>query len=188
MAHRRKIRAERTGSGARQVRRLPSDINGAAAIEFALTIGFLSIALLNTVDVAQYYYARTEVENAAQMAAQSAWKACDTTQLPATTNCPNLQTAVSTGAHATPLGASVVVQSGSPSEAYYCVNTHGVLTNVGGVSSKPADCSAVGSAADQPGDYVKVQTSYVYHPIFTGISVGSLLPATITSTSTMRLQ
>ncbi len=182
-----KIWTERSYSGWRQWRRLLSDIEGAAAIEFGLMIGLLSIALLNMVDVAQYYYARTAVENATQMATQSAWKTCDPTKLPATTNCPAFQTAVSTGAHSTTLGAAVVVQQGSPSEAYYCVDTNGVLTRVSNVSSKPADCSAWGSA-DQPADYIKVQTSYIYHPIFTGVSIGSLLPSAITSTSMMRMQ
>ncbi len=186
MARRRTI-ATRWRPG-RSWRRLASDVGGAAVVEFALVISMLSIALLNTVDVARYYYARSEVENATQMGTQSAWKTCDTTKLPATTNCPGFQTAVSTGVQSTSLGTAVALQTGSPSEGFYCVATSGALTRVSGVSSKPADCSSVGSASDQPADYVQVQTSYAYHPIFTGLSIGSLMPSTITSTSMMRMQ
>jgi hypothetical protein len=42
-------------------------------------------------------------------------------------------------------------------------------------------------ASLQPGDYIKVQTTFTYTPLFKGITVGSLLPTKITSTTYMRL-
>ena len=58
---------------------------GTAAIEFALVVGLLSYGLLNGTDMARYFFMRTAVENATQMAAQVGWKTCDSSNLPATT-------------------------------------------------------------------------------------------------------
>ena len=150
--------------------------------------GVLLIALFNAVDVARYYYLRMEVENATQMAAQAGWKTCDVAHLPATTNCSGFSSAVTASVQSSSLSSSVALASGYPSEGWYCVNSTGSLVYVNDVGSKPANCSSVGNASGQPGDYVKVKTTYAYVPIFGSISIGSTLPSPITSTTFMRLQ
>jgi Flp pilus assembly protein TadG len=166
---------------------LGSDRRGAAAVEFALVGSLISVAMLNVTDVSVYIYQRMQVEYAAEMAAQAAWKTCDLTQLPATTNCSGLNNALQNAVAGTSLGARVALQSGSPSEGYYCVNSSNALQYVSSVSSKPADCSAAGSPGVQPGDYITVQTTFPYAPMFPGITVTGTFPTPITKTSWMRL-
>jgi hypothetical protein len=92
-----------------------------------------------------------------------------------------------TAMHSTSLGAGVTLVSGSPSEGYYCVNSSNALQYVSDVSSKPADCTAAGMPALQPGDYIQVQTTFTYQPIFARLSVTSAFPSPITRTAIMRL-
>ena len=172
----------------RRLNRAASDVRGVAAIEFSLIAVLLVVALLNTVDVARYFYMTMEVQNAAQIAGQAAWKTCDVSHLPATTNCPGLNHAITGAIQASSLGSGVTLANGSPSEGYYCVNRSGSLVYVSSVSSKPSNCSSVGSASDQPGDYIQVQVSYAYAPLFPGVSVGGTLTTPVTSTALMRLQ
>ncbi len=178
-------RSRRRGKG---LLSLASDVEGLALTEFALVVGAVSVALLSTVDVARYYHAKSEVENATQMAVQLAWKSCDATKVPVTTSCPAFMTSINAGLRSTSLGSNVILKPNFPSEGYYCLNAAGGLQLVSDISSRPADCSSVGSASTVPVDYVQVQTSYVYRPLFSGISVGSLLPTTITSSSMMRME
>ena len=170
-------------------RSLKEDIGGLAAIEFALIVSILSFATLNITDFAFYYFDQMQVNNAAQMAAQAAWNTCDLSHVPATSKCANLNSAVSTAMQSTSLGTSVALQSGSPSEGFYCVSSSGVLQFVGSVSNaEPANCSAAGEAGYSPGDWIEVQTTYTWTPIFPGLTVASTLPHTMTSTAWMRLQ
>ena len=164
-----------------------SDRRGVAAIEFGLFVIFLSLGLANVADVSMYIYQRMQVENATQVAAQAAWKTCDLSQLPATTSCPGLATAVQTAVQSTSLGTSVSLISGSPSEGYYCVNSSNALQYVSDVSSKPADCTAAGMPSLQPGDYIQVQTTFSYAPLFPGLSVASTFATPINRTAIMRL-
>ncbi len=165
------------------------DRHGTAAIEFAFFVGFLSVATLNVAEISVYIFQRMQVANATQMGAQAAWKTCDTSQLlPATTNCAGLTTAVTNSVQSTPLGSRVQLQSGYPSEGYYCVTAQNVLQYVSSVDSKPADCSAVGNAAAQPADYITIQTTFNYAPMFHGLTVGGLFSTTIQQTTIMRLQ
>jgi len=167
---------------------LQGDNSGVAAVEFAFFALFLSVALLNVVDIATYTYQRMQVENAAEMGAQAVFAACDLTKVPATTNCSGLNTTITNASQSTSLGNRVTLASGYPTEGWYCVNTSGSLQYVSPVSSKPADCSAAGMPTLQPGDYINVRVTFTYVPVFSGITVASLLPATITKSSTMRLQ
>ena len=130
-----------------------------------------------------------EVENATEVAAQAAWKACNIpTLLPATSNCDAFRQAVTNAVQSTSLGVRVTFQANSPSEGYYCVNSSNALQFVGAVSSKqPADCSAAGMPNLKPGDYVQIQTTFVYTPLFKGITIGGLLPTPIISSAMMRL-
>ena len=172
--------------GAR-TRAIWTDQRGVAAIEFGFFGIFLAAALANVTDVSIYVYQRMQVENATQVAAQAAWKACDLPQLPATVNCPGLATAVANALKSTSLGTRVSLISGSPTEGYYCVSSSNSLQYVSDVSSKPADCTAAGMPSLRPGDYILVQTTFSYAPLFPGLSVASLFPTPINRTAFMRL-
>jgi hypothetical protein len=128
-----------------------------------------------------------QVEYATQAGAQAAWHTCNTNQLPATNNCSGLDTAVQNAVKSTSLGTRVTLQSGSPSEGYYCVNSSGSLQYMSDVNSKPADCSAAGSAGVQPGDYILISTTFAYSPMFPGITVTGAFTTPILRTALMRL-
>ncbi len=172
--------------GAR-TRAIWSDQRGVAAIEFGLFGIILAFALVNVTDISIYIYQRMQAENATEIAAQAAWKACDLPKLPATINCPGLTTAMQNALTSTSLGTRVSLISGSPSEGYYCVNSSNALQYVSDVSSKPADCTAAGMPSLQPGDYIQVQTTFTYAPIFPGLSVASTFATPINRTAIMRL-
>jgi Flp pilus assembly protein TadG len=162
------------------------DKRGAAAIEFGILAAFLSFALANVADVSIYIYQRMQVENATQVAAQAALKTCST-KLPATTNCSALLTAMQNALQSTSLGTSVAFVTGSPTEGYYCINSSNALQYVSDVSSKPVDCTAAGTPALQPGDYIQVQTTFPYASLFPGLSIASSFPTPINRTAMMRL-
>jgi Flp pilus assembly protein TadG len=172
-----------------KVAAIRSDQRGVSAIEFSFFAGLLSLGLLNTADVSIYIYQRMELENATQMGAQAAWKTCDpnNNQLPATTKCLGLTTAVTKAVQSTSLGTKVSLQAGSPAEGYYCVNSSNALQYVSAVTSKPADCTAAGMPSLQPSDYIKIQTTFAYAPLFGGITVAKLFETPITKTAMMRL-
>jgi Flp pilus assembly protein TadG len=163
------------------------DRRGTAAIEFAFFASFLSVATLNVAEVSVYMFQRMQVDNATQMAAQAAWKTCDTSHLPATTNCSGLTTALQNSVQSTALGARVQLQSGSPAEGYYCLNASNQLQYMADVNNKPTDCSAVGGAGVQAADYIQIQTTFTYTPMFSGLTVGGLFGTTIQRTTIMRL-
>ena len=164
------------------------DSRGVAAVEFAIIASALGVVVLNVADVSAFLFDRLEVENATQMGAQAAYATCPLANLPATVNCTGLNTAITAAVQATSLGTAATLVSGYPTEAYYCVNSSGVLTSVGAVTSaKPGDCSAVSSSSTKPGDYLLVQVTYTYSPMFGTASVASLLPTTITNTAWVRL-
>jgi len=161
---------------------------GAAAVEFALVLALLTVPLLSVIDFGIWIYQAMELGNAAQIAAQAAWATCSqSAQLPATINCPTLAGAVTAAAQSTTLGSNVAVTS--TTENYYCVSSAtGQLVVVGSFpGNKPADCSAVGSAVDEPGDYIAITASYTYTPLFAAIAVASVLATPITETAWMRL-
>jgi Flp pilus assembly protein TadG len=193
MKHGQPARVRRPSPGklalkfAQRTRAIWGDQRGVAAIEFGFFAIFLSLALVNVTDVTIYIYQRMQAENATQVAVQAAWKTCDLSQLPATTNCPGLATAIQSAIQSTSLGTRVSLISGSPSEGYYCVNSSNGLQYVGDVSSKPADCTAAGMPSLQPGDYIQVQTTFPYVPLFPGLSVASTFATPINRTAFMRL-
>jgi len=163
-----------------------ADQRGVAAIEFGIFSILLFASLANVTDVSIYIYQRMEVENATEIAAQTALKTC-ATSLPATTKCANLLNAVQTALYSTSLGTAVTLQNNSPTEGYYCINTSNALQYVSDVSSKPADCTAAGTPALQPGDYITIQTTFTYQPLFARLSVAAVFPSPITRTAIMRL-
>lgn len=165
------------------------DRRGVAAIEFAVGGMFLTLGVLNAVDMGFYQFKRMEVENAAQAAAQAAWKTCNdpTSMLPATQKCAGLNNAINAAIQTTSLGTSVSVTSGYPTEGYYCVNSAGALQSVGSLSNKPANCSSVGNASASPGDYIQVAVTYNYAPMFPVSIMSAWGVTTISMTSWMRL-
>jgi Flp pilus assembly pilin Flp len=166
------------------------DERGAAAIEFAAAAMLLVVGVLNGVDFGYYMYQRMEVENAAQVGAQVTWKTCydSSSMLPATTNCGGLTDTIKSAIQNTSLGSKVSLVSGYPEEGYYCIDVTGMLKSVGSLTSRPTDCSAVGDATTQPGDYVQVAVTFPYAPLFPGLSVmGAWGLTSITGTSWVRL-
>ena len=167
--------------------RMRRDVRGVAAIEFAFLVSILSLVMVNVADVAIYIFERMEVENAADLGAMIVLKNCDTQHVPATTLCSGLNAAVTSAVQSTSLGNQVTLQGGAPTEGYYCVNSSNALQYVSDVNSKPADCIAAGSPLLTPGDYIKVQVTYTYAPLFGHLSVGSAFTTPITKTALMRI-
>ncbi|UVF18490.1 pilus assembly protein [Microvirga terrae] len=167
------------------------DHRGVAGIEFALVAGVLCILLLNGIEVARYAYIVMQVQNAAQIGAQSAWKACDPTkELPATTQCASLIDTVATAVTSTTLGTSVKLRDNSPTEAYYCLNNANALIPDAGIplANKPTDCNTIpGARAGKPGDYIRIDVTYQYKPLFLDFTVGRLFAPTISKSTFMRL-
>jgi Flp pilus assembly protein TadG len=169
--------------------KLRNDKRGVAAVEFALSVTVLIFCLLNAVDTGYYAYNLMEVENAAQVGAQAAWKTCSrSSMLPATVNCAGLTSAIMTAIQSTSLGSSVTLASNYPQEGYYCANSSSQLVSVGNLSNKPTDCSSVGSASTSPGDYIHVQVMFNFEPLFPGVTIVSKMGiSTINKESWMRL-
>ena len=172
-----------------ELKALGEDESGMVLVEFAFVSLALLYMLMNGLEVARWYYQRTEVSHAIHSASQAVLRSCDPTkQLPATTNCPNFNTYVAEGLASTALGNSIVLTSGFPTEAYYCLNSSKTLQQVGTTASaRPSDCTAVGDSTHRPGDYVQIQASYTFSPLFTGLTAGSLMPTNMTSTGFIRL-
>ncbi len=168
---------------------LTADHRGVSSIEFSLFVGMVSFGMLNVVDVSRYIYQKMEVENATQMGAQAIWKTCDPSKgyLPATTSCPGLTNIITSAVQSTSLGSNVSLQTGTPTEGYYCVNGSGALQYMSDVSSPPTDCSNAGMPGVQPGDYIQVATAFSYTPLFKGVTVTGTLPTQITKTAMIRL-
>jgi hypothetical protein len=131
-----------------------------------------------------------QVADAAQIGAQTAWQTCNSASLlPATQNCSGLSAAITTAIQSTALGSRVSLSPGHPAEGYYCVSASGALQSVGSLSNKPSDCSAVGSASTSPGDYVQINVTASYAPLFPGLTVvGNWGVTSLSAVSWMRLQ
>ena len=148
----------------RKLEPLAHDEKGVVLVEFAFVSLALLYMLMNGLEVARWYYQRTEVSHAVHSASQTVLMSCDPQkQLPATTNCPNFNTYVSEGLWSTALGKSVALDSSYPTEAYYCLDSSKALVQVGTTTGgRPTDCSAVGDSTHKPGDYVWIKASYTF--------------------------
>src|ERR1700739_1473504 len=98
------------------LRRYRTDRRGAAAAEFALILTLLTFPFLNVIDFGIYAWDRMQLDNAAQVAVQTAWATCSTpANLPATpnsyANCTALPAAVTAAVHSTSLGTNVSATS-----------------------------------------------------------------------------
>lgn len=169
------------------MRDLASDTRGVASIEFALAATLIITAALNAADLGSYVYSSMQVENAAQMAVQTALRACTAAQLPVIVACPGFADSLAAAMAANSLGAAVVIDGGQPVEAYFCVDAKNQLVEVGAIGSRPATCIAAGNAAGVPGDFIAITVSYTYAPLVPGASVAQLLPTTIRRSAIMRV-
>lgn len=174
-------------SARRFLGRLRADERGVAAVEMSLVTGVFALAMLNAVEVGRYAYVLMEAGQATQAGAEAAYVTCDSNHLPATVNCPSLDSAVTTAIQSTSLGAHVTV-NGAITEGYYCLNGSGALVYASDVNHKPADCSAYGEAALSPALYLQVPTTYTFTPMFSTFTMGSSLPHTIQKTAWMRME
>jgi len=165
--------------------------HGAAALEFALVVGLMTLPALNIVDLAAYAFDEMQTHNAAEMAAEAAYNDCGTTNyLPALSNCTasnsqfkiTFSQAVTSGLKETTLGNAVSLNGAA--EGYYCSTTSNTLV---AVTSTTQTCSGYADPSATPGDYVLVTAQYHYTPVFQGMTVTSLLPATITKTVWIRM-
>ena len=91
-------------------------------------------------------------------------------------------------AQSTALGNQVTIATGSPTEGFYCLNDAGALQHIANASlNPPADCSSTGLPGQQPGDYIRVTTSFCHAPLFPGVTAAGVFPTPIMKTSMMRL-
>jgi Flp pilus assembly protein TadG len=165
-------------------RRYARDRKGAAAVEFALVLTLLIVPILNVMDFGLYAWDRIQVDNAAQIGAQAGRAACTYSFQPATINCPTLSTAVQTAVQSTSLGTRV---TSTTAEHYVCY-VAGLKIVADPPATPPTDCSSSGgSNTEKPGDYILVTTSYTYAPIFSAVSIASVLSTPITSISWIRI-
>jgi len=167
---------------------LCQDRRGAATVEFALIFGVLVVVMLNGIEIARWYNSKMELDNASEMAVQAVTKSCDSTHLPATTACPTFNSVISTALASTTLGSLVVQGSGSPADSYYCLNASGALVFLSSVATPQTSCAAAGNASLMPSEYVTIQASYSYVPIFAAVTIGRLLPSSLKSFAMVRLK
>lgn len=173
-------------------RRYLQEARGAAAAEFVLWLAVVIVPILSVVDLGVFAFQRMQLDLAGQAAVQAAWHVCDDgTKLPATTKCAGLSDAILVAAQSTSLGDGVTVDSGSPVEGYFCANGSNTLTQIGStwtVGETPPDSRpACAGSATPAGDYIQVTVKYTYVPVFTGVSIASLLAGEKTRTAWMRL-
>lgn len=169
-----------------RLRRLRGDQRGVAAAEMALIASVFAFAVLNAAEIARYAHVLMEAGQATQAGAQAAYVACDSQHVPATTNCSDLTTAVTTAIQGTSLGSAVTL--GQITEGYYCLDNSNKLVLAGDVSSKPSDCSAYGNSSLAPVLYLQVGTTYAFTPMFGDFSIGKTFPKQVTKTAWMRMQ
>lgn len=169
-------------------RKLIEDSSGLATIEFAIATTVLVLGLLNGLEVARWSFQRMEIRNAVHVAAHAAWNACDTKHLPAKTNCSGLSSAITAAVNSTSLGAPTT--GPTTTEGYYCLTSAGALKKEADyTATKPTNCSAESDSSHTPGDYLVVTASYTYSPMFgASLTVGHLMPTTLSATSMIRLQ
>lgn len=172
-----------------RLRRYFREESGAAAAEMALILPGIAFVLLNVVDLSSYIWSRMQVDLAAHEAVGAARVLCyDPADLPATTNCTNLDITMASAAQTTSLGSNVSIAG--TAEAYFCADDTGNLVSVAAVDgSPPADCSAVvADSSSAPGLYISTNATYGFSPIFPGASIAALMPATITRNAWLRLK
>lgn len=168
------------------LRRLAGDACGASAIEFALIGSIFVVLLLNVVDFAMLIWSRMQVDYAAAAAAQAAYNTCSPGNMPAKANCPSLDSVVQTAAQSTSLGGAVIHES--PIEEYYCTSGTNLTRVATYPATPPVNCSGVEGSipTSAPGDYVTVNVSYTFAPLFAGLSLVQEQPLTAMAMQRLR--
>jgi hypothetical protein len=170
------------------LRRITADRRGASAVEFALIGSIFVVLLLNVIDFAILIWSRMQVDYAAAAAAQAAYNTCSPGFMPArgNSNCPSLDSVVETAARSTSLGGAV---TNAPAiEEYYCTAGTNLVRVATFPSTPPATCGGVegGNPASTPGDYVTVNVSYTFTPLFAGLSLVQEQPLTAMAMQRLR--
>jgi Flp pilus assembly protein TadG len=166
--------------------RIGRDQSGATAIEFAVIAGILVFLLLNGIDLGRYIYLRGQVENATQAGAHSIWEKCDPMKLPVVTKCYSDQAAAQRAIVSAISGMvpGIANSQVTLTEGYYCPDAAGALHSVTNVASLPTQCLS----GVVPGDYVQVQVTYAFAPLFGNLTLVRTFGTSISMTSYMRLQ
>jgi hypothetical protein len=170
------------------------DRHGSAAVEFAFWLGALVFPVLGATDVGFYAYQSMQAHEAAQTAAQTAMALCTGQTTPVSSNCSNFNSRLTTAVQSTSLGNTVTFSSGK--EGWYCVGASATPTlsasgttitiNPGGSNTGSMAASApTCTNGNKAGDYVTVNITYTYKPMFPGMSVITLLGGTTISGSSM---
>jgi Flp pilus assembly protein TadG len=178
------------------LRQLGAETHGAAAVELVLWLAVLVVPLLSAVDVGVYVFQKMQLQIAAQAAVQYVWQKCDPNLggVPAFSKCSDLSLAkITSAAQSTSLGTAVTLTS-TPSqpaikEGTACATTGSGPQWVGTPSTAigTAPVSAACPLGPTKPDYITVTASYPYTPVFSGLSVGSLLTTPIIQTAWMRM-
>ncbi|QUD88593.1 hypothetical protein [Phenylobacterium montanum] len=178
--------------------RFLGETRGAAAAEFVLWMGLLSIPTANVVDLGMYGVKRMQVASAAEAAVQAAWHLCNqssaSTALPLA-SCSGVYTVMKTAAQSGSLGTNVSLGASAIIDSYYCSNGSGALVHVATTDGNattapqgPGNCSSViAGSITVPGEYVQATASYPFTSFFPNATVTSFLPKTITQTAWLRL-
>lgn len=158
--------------------RLAGDRRGASAVEFALIGSIFVVLLLNVVDFAILIWSRMQVDYAAAAAAQAAYNTCSPRNMPARDNCSELDSVVQSAARSTSLGGAVTNEPAI--EEYYCTSGTNLMRVATYPAPRPPNCSGVEGSSPTaiPGDYVTVNVSYTYTPLFAGLSLVQEQPLT----------
>lgn len=143
----------------------------------------LLVMTVNVVDVGLLTVRQMQVDNAAEMAVQAVYSACNSFSAPASTTCATYSSKITTATQSTSLGSSI---TSTASEKNCCANAGGQL-ECQTYNASTTTCSFAGDATIAPGYYVEVQTSYGFTPMFGGISV-VVASKTLTSTATIRVR
>jgi Flp pilus assembly protein TadG len=177
------------------------DVRGAAAAEFVLMLPLLIAPIIPMVDVGVFAVQRMQVEAASRAGAGAAWHVCDDATKAATqTNCTggvgDLSAAITAAVQSTTLADGVTLES-EPVAGYYCADSAGALTPIGGApwlissttpNAKPTDCSAViTGSTTAPAQYIQVAVTFTYTPVFGVLRDAGILPATIARTAWWRI-
>jgi Flp pilus assembly pilin Flp len=149
------------------LRRLGGDRRGASAIEFALIGSIFAVLLLNVVDFSILIWSQMQVDHAAAVGAQAAYKVCLTDPANCRTNWTG---PVTTAANSTSLGSAAL---SVVNERYFCT-IGSTLQPPDGLAPPPPplppDCRAQGDPNTKPASYVTVNVNYSFTPLFSGLS------------------
>ena len=174
------------------------ETRGAAAAEFAMVVLFLILPLINIVDFGVYAYSRMQVENAAQMGAQTIWSSCNnlTKRTPAAIGsngscAASTSPTVTTWVQQTSLGtprdrdgrhrALLLHHHRGDAAVRDGHRWRGQPHQRASATGEPAKCAVSATLTNPsdtgatPGDYISLGVTYTYPPLFSAASIVSAL-------------